>query len=87
MKICNYLEDIVREELEKVLADIKDICKCDKCKLDMTAWALNRLPAQYVVTPKGRIYTKLKEENMQVKVDVMIALTKAILSVSKNPQH
>ncbi len=87
MKICNYLEDIVREELEKVLADIKDICKCDKCKLDMIAWALNRLPSQYVVTEKGRIYTKLKEENMQVKVDVMIALTKAILSVSKNPQH
>ena len=87
MKICNYLEDIVREELEKVLADIKDICECDKCKLDMIAWALNRLPAQYVVTAKGRIYTKLKEENMQIKVDIMIALTKAILSVSKNPQH
>ena len=87
MKICNYLEDIVREELDKLLTDIKEVCKCEKCKLDMIAWTLNRIPSQYVVTDKGRIYTRLKEQNLQARVDIMTALTKAILYVNKNPQH
>lgn len=87
MKVYNYMEDIVSNELEKLLADTKDVCKCQRCKLDMVAWALNRLPSKYIVTDKGRIYTKLSEQNIQFHVDVIRELTRAILNVSKNPQH
>lgn len=87
MKVYNYMEDIVGDELEKLLADTKDICKCPKCKLDMSAWALNRLPPKYIVTDKGRIFTKLSEQDMQFHVDVIREVTRAILSVSRNPQH
>lgn len=87
MKIHNYLEETARDELENLLIDIKNVCKCEKCKLDAIAMALNRLPAQYVVTEKGRIYTKLKELNIQTRADIIIALTKAVLHISKNPQH
>ncbi len=87
MKVYNYMEDIVRDEIEKLLTDTKDICQCQKCKLDMAAWALNRLPPQYIVTDKGRIYTKLNEQNVQFHVDVIREVTRAILNVGKNPQH
>ena len=87
MKLYNYMEDAVKDELDKLLTDIEDICKCEKCRLDMAAFALNRLNSQYVVSNKGRMYTKLKELNTQSRVDIMTNLTKAILNVSKKPRH
>ena len=51
----------------------------------MAAFALNRMNSQYVVSNKGRIYTKLKELLTQSHVDIMTNLTKAILHVSKSP--
>lgn len=87
MKLYNYMEEAIKDELNKLLTDIEDICKCEKCRLDMTAFALNRMASQYVVSDKGRMYTKLKELNTQSRVDIMTHLTKAILHVSKKPQH
>lgn len=87
MKIFNYMEDVVREQLEDLLSKRDDVCKCQRCKLDMMVWALNRLPQKYVITDKGRIYTKLAEQETQFKADVISVLTKAIIKVSKNVQH
>ncbi len=87
MKIQNYMEDVVQDELELLLAERDNVCKCNKCKMDMMVWTLNRLPPQYVVTDMGRIYTKLKEQEVQFKADVVKELTKAIDFVCKNPQH
>jgi len=87
MKIQNYMEDVVQDELELLLSERDDICKCQKCRFDMMVWALNRLPPKYVITDRGRLYTKLKEQEVQFKADVVKELTKAILCISKNPQH
>lgn len=87
MKIVNYMEILVEEELDILLKEIDDVCKCQKCRYDMMVWALNRIPPRYVVTDKGRLYTKLKEQEMQFKADVIRELTRAIIKVSKNVQH
>ena len=87
MKLFNYMEDTAGNELEKLLKNTKDTCKCQKCKLDMLAMALNRLPPKYVISDKGRVYTKLDELNLQFQVDVVRELTKAILHISRKPQH
>ncbi len=87
IKIYNYMEDVIKDELDKLLVDITDICKCQKCKFDMMVWALNRLPPKYVLSDKGRIYTKLTEQETQFRVDVVRELTKAILCIAKNPRH
>lgn len=87
MKIVNYMEDMVQDYLDELLSEREDICKCQKCRFDMMVWALNRLPPKYVVTDKGRFYTKLKEQDIQFKADVVRELTKAIMKVSKNVQH
>jgi competence protein ComFB len=81
------MEDIVKDTLESLLSERKDICKCEKCKLDMSCWALNRLSPKYVVTEKGRLYTKLKEQEIQFRADVVRELTQAVLFISKRPQH
>jgi len=87
MKIQNYMEDVVHDELEILLNERDDVCKCNKCQMDMMVWALNRLSPKYVITDKGRLYTKLKEQEVQFKADVVKELTKAIEFVRKNPKH
>jgi competence protein ComFB len=81
------MEDVVENELDELLPDIDDICKCQRCKMDIMVFALNRLPPKYVITDRGRLYTKLTEQEMQFRADVIKELTKAIMKVSKNPQH
>jgi len=80
------MEDVVSNNLEIVL-EKEDICKCEKCRLDVMALALNRLPPKYVVTQKGHIYAQLEELELQFKVDVIKEIVKAIEVVRKNPQH
>ena len=87
MKIQNYMEDVVQDELEILLSERENICKCQKCKYDMMVMTLNRLPPQYVITNRGRLYTKLTEQEAQFKADVVKELTKSILKVSRNQQH
>ena len=87
MKLHNYMEDIINHVLDSTLSRRDDLCKCDKCRLDIMALALNNLPPKYVVTDKGRIYTKLAELELQSKTDVIKEITKAINVVKGKPQH
>lgn len=87
MELYNYMEDVVKSALEELFSQKKDICKCDKCKFDIAAMALNKLHPKYVVTEKGRVYTKLSELGLQSKTDILKELVKAMNIVQKKPQH
>ncbi|MFH1577806.1 MAG: late competence development ComFB family protein [Candidatus Omnitrophota bacterium] len=87
MKIYNYMEDIVKDILDDIIVQKQDICKCAKCKLDTIAWSLNRLPSKYIVSDKGRVYAKLKQQEMQFRADVVRELAKAIALIKRHPRH
>ncbi|HAA81501.1 MAG TPA: competence protein ComFB, partial [Thermoanaerobacter sp.] len=40
MHLKNYMEDAVDQMMDKVLKDL-DVCKCDRCRMDIKALALN----------------------------------------------
>lgn len=82
----NYMEEIVLGYLDDILKEI-NMCHCDRCKLDIVAKALNDLPAKYVVTQKGEIYSKIDKLKTQFEVDVITAITKAAIIVKRNPNH
>jgi competence protein ComFB len=87
MAYRNYTEDAVLEELVGVLDQLKDSCKCEKCRQDMLAYALNRLPPKYVVTDLGGVYTKLYQFKAQAKADAAVRLVEAARVVKANPRH
>ena len=87
MSMHNYMEDIVGETLDILISERDDLCKCDKCKLDIAAMALNKLSPKYVVTSKGRVYTKLNELEFQHRADILKEVTKAIEFVRVNLKH
>jgi len=84
----NFSETEVNILLEEILNRYDNICKCEKCKLDIKALALNDLSTKYIVSEQGELYTKaLNEINKQEQINVVMAITKAIAKVSSNPKH
>lgn len=87
MELKNYMEFVVEEAVDEEFARInEEWTKNTKAKLDVMALILNRLPARYVVTDKGRIMTKIKETEVQFQADILRELVKAIRIVRDNPR-
>ncbi|MDM8534282.1 late competence development ComFB family protein [Clostridiaceae bacterium HSG29] len=87
MKVHNYMENAVDKLIEKVLDQYDNICKCEICRNDIKAIALNDLKPHYVAIHKGDLYSKVDEMYIQFEADIFRALVHAIEIVSKNPRH
>lgn len=86
MVVKNFMENAVDELLDNVLNNL-DVCKCERCKLDIKALALNNLPPRYIVTEKGELYAKTNELIQQFEVDIIKGITMAALYVNSNKHH
>ncbi len=81
--LVNAMESVVLEKLESVLSRFK-CCKCDRCKKDIVALALNKLPSKYKVLREGNPVPDL---DPQTNVQVVTALIQAVLAVRDHPRH
>ena len=85
MVLVNLMEELVISRLDSTL-DRFNCCKCDKCKKDIAALALNRLKPRYVVMKEGDQEKRGKAE-LENGSEVTGALVQAILVVKKEPWH
>ena len=81
--VVNLMEQLVTERLDAVFEKF-NCCRCDKCRHDVAALALNALPPQYVVAQPEEIPALLAAASTK---EIPGALVKAILQVKSNPQH
>lgn len=86
MALINMMETFVDERLVEMLKN-ETCCKCERCMEDMKAIALNKLPARYVSTHNGELYSKLDSTIRQNSTDIMVAVSYAIECVSSRPSH
>lgn len=86
-KLVNVVEYAVWELMERMLAERDDVCKCDKCKQDIAAFALNQLKPRYVASKKGEAIARADSLDQKCFIQVMVALAKAIELVGSNPRH
>ncbi len=77
------MEHIVMEELEEILKHY-NCCKCERCKKDMYAYALNQLPAKYVTSVEGEAFTKLEMLTPASRVKLITIISKTIENISRN---
>ncbi len=87
VELHNYTEKVVREVLDEILNKREGICKCEKCRLDIMAIALNNLPPQYYVSEKGEVFSKLLATYVETRTKVVTEVTKAAMQVEKQPHH
>ena len=81
--LVNAMESIVLEKLESALARFQ-CCKCDRCKKDIVAMALNKLPPKYMVLLEGQ---PTPDIDPQTNAQVVTAVIQAILAVRAHPRH
>lgn len=86
-RLINVMEVLVNETVEEVLKANKKFCDCQRCKLDIAAIALNKLPTSYVVTLEGEVLLRTGSLKQQFKIDIIRAVTEALEVVSKRPHH
>jgi competence protein ComFB len=88
MQLVNFMEEAVKRVLEDLLKDppYQSNSFDEKTKLDIMAYTLNHLPARYVVSEKGHLYTRVDELRQQFKTDIIVELTRAINQVKSHPR-
>ncbi len=82
-ELVNAMESVVLEKLDGVLAKFK-CCKCDRCKKDIVAIALNKLSPKYMVLPHGQ---SVPDIDPQTNAAVITAMIQAVLEVRAHPRH
>ncbi len=86
--LVNKMEEAVKQMTDQLLAgQNKDICSCQRCRLDILALALNSLPPKYVVTNIGNAVTNVDLSSSQWTANVTMAVCKAIETVKSRPRH
>ncbi len=81
--LVNLAEQLVADRLEAVFEKF-NCCRCDKCRHDVAALALNTVQPQYVVTTLEVIPALLEAADTR---EIPGALVKAILHVKNHPKH
>lgn len=87
MPIENIMERIVWDNMEAVMDHKPGMCRCETCKSDIAAYALNKLKPHYVATVKGSAITRAQFMDNQYYLDLIIILTEAVEKVSAHPRH
>lgn len=86
MTVKNYMEDAVRWMLDDVLKEF-DVCKCEKCREDIVAIALNNLKPLYFSTHRGEVFVSTNVLVQQFRADIIAAIIKGIEKVKEKPNH
>jgi len=86
LQLKNTIEPLVSAKLDDIMEKC-ECCKCEKCRMDILSYALNKLPAKYVVTFSGSVYAKLESCYLQNETDVLAAIMAGIKLVKANPKH
>ena len=87
MELQNYMEILMWQKLDDVLDGHPTICRCEKCRYDIAALAMNFLPPRYVVTDRGRFIPRSRRWNSSFTIDIISAITHAATIVNRTPQH
>lgn len=85
--LTNYMEEVVERNLDTIMAKFPSCCKCEECRRDIAALALNNLPPRYISSFKGDIFARVNEMEVQHLVEVIQQIAQAIKIVTAHPRH
>lgn len=83
----NLMEETVEDTLNRVLPTMPNVCSCPECRLDMAAYALNRLKPKYARTIKGAILHRFDTSSTQIEAAILSTVVSAINVISAHPNH
>ncbi len=83
----NVMEELIMQHnLDDILSQY-NVCTCNRCKADVCALTLTRLPAKYVVAGKNSLSPILNYYKSRYRVGILAELSKACGTVREHPHH
>lgn len=79
----NAMEEYVLRHVDAVMKRFR-LCKCDKCRCDVVAYALNNLSPVYVDASTESVISAIKDIPQSTVLNMLV---KAALHVRSNPNH
>lgn len=86
MLLKNSMEICVQKYIDEAIKE-NNLCRCERCRLDVTALVLNTLPPKYVVVNSSVTSTKIKALELQFESVIQKEVKKAIEMVKKENRH
>lgn len=86
-ELRNHTEVVVQQVLQDYLRKNQLLCSCERCKSDIMALALNRLPARYYVSSRGEIMTQWESQALPDQARIMSEVVRAAQQVNETPSH
>ncbi len=83
----NLMEDNVEQMINKLLPTMPHICSCNDCRLDMAAYALNRLRPKYARTSTGAVLHRFDTLSPQVEAEILSSVISAMELIGGHPHH
>ena len=84
--LTNMMEETVLTKIDQ-LWQTTDFCKCDQCRIDIAAFALNRLPPRYVHSLAGELIHKFDASTIQMDAEITACVYNAIVRIGEDPNH
>ena len=82
----NVMQILVEEKADEYMK-MFGICCCDKCRVDVRAYALNHLPPKYVVLSENERVPRLTVYENRFASDITAQLIQACKQVMLRPHH
>lgn len=82
----NVMQILVEEKADEYMK-MFGICCCDKCRVDVRAYALNHLPPKYVVLSQNERVPRLTVYESRFSSDITAQLIQACKKVMLTPHH
>ena len=80
------MEALVESKAEKYI-DLFGLCPCSRCRTDVVALALTRLPAKYVVATRADLVPLLSVYEGRYNAAVVSQVMRACNRVADQPRH
>ncbi|WRS27741.1 late competence development ComFB family protein [Oscillospiraceae bacterium MB08-C2-2] len=84
--LINAYDDIVKTMVRQFM-DKTEMCRCEKCFLDVCALVFNRQYTHFVTTREGALLAKVPEMNHGNRVEMTVVVMDAIRIVKNFPKH
>lgn len=85
-KLVNLMEETVLEKIKQIWPQT-NYCKCERCRFDVAAYALNRLPARYVHSVEGALFHKFEASTTQTDAEITAVVYQAMQEIGEDPRY
>ncbi len=82
----NVMEKLVEEKVGHYMEQF-GVCMCSRCRADVMAIALTKLPGKYVVVNKETVSPLINFYSNKFAGQITVEITKACIRVNESPHH